>query len=252
MRRQAHFSFRETTMNEQLSLLIQLQEIDAKIRAQQGEKERIPIQIAELESRIQSNQDELDKAREALETAQKAKRDRDGALEEGGQKVEKLKAKATEIKTNKEYQALLKEIETAEQENRTIEEDILKLMERIDAAGNEIKTAEQRAAEESASIQNDRKQLEESLAAAEKALKAEEQERSQLVGRIDESALAPYRRLAGITGGKIVVEVRGESCSGCYMSIPPRTFVSVKKNDSIISCPNCHRILYYKDAIVPK
>ena len=73
-------------------------------------------------------------AKEALLTAQKNKRDRDKDLEAGVQKVEKLKARTSEIKNNKEYQALLKEIETAEQENKAIEDDILVLMEKIDAA----------------------------------------------------------------------------------------------------------------------
>ena len=52
--------------------------------------------------------------------------------------------------------------------------------------------------------------------------------------------------------GVVVVEARGESCSGCFMSIPPQIFVNVKKNAEIITCPNCQRILYYKEAIAPK
>jgi hypothetical protein len=252
MRRQAHFSFLEMTMNDQLTLLIQLQDIDAKIRARRSEQQRIPVQIAELETRTQANQAGVDKAREALEAAQKAKRDRDLALEEGGGKVEKLKTKSSEIKTNKEYQAILKEIESAEQENKAIEDEILKLMEKIDAAANEIKAAEKRAAEESASIQEDRKKLEADMAAAESALKAEEQVRNELTPRIERSILAQYEQLLVPTNGRVIVEARSESCSGCFMSIPPQLFVNVKRNENINFCPNCHRILYYKDAITPK
>jgi predicted nucleic acid-binding Zn-ribbon protein len=237
-------------MNEQLSLLIQLQELDGRIRAHQDEKKRIPEQLAAFEQRTLANKAELDTVRESLETAQKAKRDRDRDLDEGGRKVEKLKGRTSEIKTNKEYQALLKEIETAEQENRTIEDDILKLMELIDAAAAEIKNAEKRSAEEDAAIQEERKRLEADRKMIDGSLAEVERLRGELLSRIDAAVMAEYRRLAGIAGGKIVVEVRGESCSGCYMSIPPRTFVSVKKNDSIIACPHCHRILYYKEAIV--
>ncbi len=239
-------------MNDHLTLLIQLQDIDAKIRARRSEQQHIPVRIAELETRNRTNQAELEKAREALEAAQKAKRDRDLALEEGGQKVEKLKAKSTEIKTNKEYQAILKEIETAEQENKAIEDEILKLMEKIDAAANEIKAAEKRAAEETASIQEDRKKLEEDMAAAETALKAEEHLRNELTPRIERSILAQYERLLVPTNGRVIVEARNESCTGCFMSIPPQLFVNVKRNENINFCPNCHRILYYKDAVMPK
>jgi predicted nucleic acid-binding Zn-ribbon protein len=53
-------------------------------------------------------------------------------------------------------------------------------------------------------------------------------------------------------GGIAMAEARGESCSGCYMSIPPQVFVNVKKNESIISCPQCGRLLYVKETIVQK
>jgi hypothetical protein len=236
-------------MNEQLTLLIQLQEIDARIRSLQEQKNRIPGQLAEIEQRVQANKAGLDKAREALEAAQKAKRDRDRDLEEGGTKVEKLKGRSSEIKTNKEYTALLKEIETAEQENKAIEDEILKFMEAIDAAAAEIKNAEQRAVEEGAAAEAERKQLDENAAVVDSALTEVERSRSDLLPRVTEEVAAEYQRLVVPKGGKVVVETRNESCSGCFMSIPPQLFVNVKKNDQILSCPHCHRILYYKEGI---
>jgi predicted nucleic acid-binding Zn-ribbon protein len=239
-------------MEEQLNLLIQLQDVDGVIRARKEEKKKLPVLLAELERKNEENRAGLDRVREALETAQKNKRERDRDLEEGGQKVEKLKARTPDIKTNKEYTALLKEIETAEQENKVIEEDILKLMERIDAAASEIKAAESRSTEEAAAIETERKQLEENMAKLEAELAGVERERNELAARIDAALLAQYEKRSRSLSGKVVVEARGESCAGCFMSIPPQIFVNVKKNQSIISCPHCHRILYYKEAIAPK
>ena len=251
MRLQAHF-FLETTMEERLNLLIQLQEIDGAIRARQDEKKRLPELLAALERKSEANKAELDSVREALETAQKTKRDRDRDLEQGTQKVEKLKARTPDIKTNKEYTALLKEIETAEQESKAIEEDILKLMEKIDAAAAEIKTAEARSAQEAAAIDAERKQFEESMAKLEGELAADGRVRDEIASRIDAALLAKYQKRYVAQGGRVVVEARAESCSGCFMSIPPQIFVNVKKNTEIITCPNCQRILYYKEAIAPK
>jgi predicted nucleic acid-binding Zn-ribbon protein len=242
----------ERAMEEQLNLLIQLQDVDGVIRARKEEKKKLPVLLAELERKNEENRAGLDRVREALETAQKNKRERDRDLEEGGQKVEKLKARTPDIKTNKEYTALLKEIETAEQENKVIEEDILKLMERIDAAASEIKAAESRSTEEAAAIETERKQLEENMAKLEAELAGVERERNELAARIDAALLAQYEKRSRSLSGKVVVEARGESCAGCFMSIPPQIFVNVKKNQSIISCPHCHRILYYKEAIAPK
>jgi len=239
-------------MEERLNLLIQLQEIDGAIRARQEEKRKLPELLAALERKNEANKAELDTVREALETAQKSKRDRDRDLEVGAQKVEKLKSRTPDIKTNKEYTALLKEIETVEQENKAVEEDILKLMEKIDAAAAEIKTAEARSAQEAAANDAERKQFEESMAKLESELAADGRARDEIASRIDAALLVKYQKRYVAQGGRVVVEARGESCSGCFMSIPPQIFVNVKKNAEIITCPNCQRILYFKEAIAPK
>ncbi len=239
-------------MDAQLSLLIQLQEIDAKIRTLEEQRKRLPGVLAELDQKRAASKADLEKVKEGLQTAQKNKRDRDKDLEAGAQKVEKLKGRTSEIKTNKEYTALLKEIETAEQENKVIEDDILKLMEKIDAAAGEIRTAESGSAQEAAAIEAERKQIEESMAKLDAALAGDEQVRADIAARVDRTLLSQYEKRYTSLNGKVVVEARGEACSGCFMSIPPQIFVNVKKNADIITCPHCHRILYYKEAITPK
>jgi len=239
-------------MDEQLSLLIQLQEIDGKLRALVDQKKRLPEILAEFERRRAANKANLEQVKENLETAQKNKRDRDKDLEVEVQKVEKLKARTADIKNNKEYQALLKEIETAEQANKAIEDDILGLMEKIDAASAGITAAEKQAQEEEAALQTEQKKIEAEFTKTENELKTVEQARQDFVTRIQPVVYARYQKLINTKAGVAITEARGESCSGCYMSIPPQVFVNVKKNEHIITCPNCSRILYFKETIVQK
>ncbi len=239
-------------MDEQLNLLIQLQEIDGKIRALVEQKKRMPEALAHLENKRAAIKADLEKSKENLAAAQKNKRDRDKDLEVGVQKAEKLKARTSEIKNNKEYQALLKEIETAEQENKTIEDDILLLMEKIDAASAAITATEQQAKDDEAAVQAEQKEMESALSKIEAELNGVEQSRQEQVSRIQPALLTQYQRLLLSKAGIAIAEARGEACSGCYMSIPPQVFVNVKKNESIITCPQCGRILYYKEAIVQK
>jgi predicted nucleic acid-binding Zn-ribbon protein len=239
-------------MDEQLNLLIELQEIDTEIKSLAARKARLPEMLAALERRRAENQQNLDTVKESLQTTQKNRRDRDQDLESGIQKVEKLKARTSEIKNNKEYQALLKEIETVEQEIKAIEDEILILMEKIEAAAAAITAAEKKSVEEEARIVADQKEYKATIAKVAEELKTVEQKRQEMVSRIEPPVSARYQRLLASTSGNAVVEVRGESCSGCYMSIPPQVFVNVKKNESINTCPQCGRILYYKEAIVQK
>jgi hypothetical protein len=239
-------------MEKQLSLLIQLQEIDTQIRSLAEQKNRLPELLASLDRRRAASREELEKIREGLQTAQKNKRDRDKDLEVGAQKVEKLKARTSEIKNNKEYQALLKEIETGEQENKVIEDEILVLMEKIDAAAAAITEAEKKDLEEAAAVTAEQKEHEAAVVKIEEELKAVEQHRKEMASRIEPPVLSQYGKLLTTKAGFAIAEARGESCSGCYMSIPPQVFVNVKKNENIITCPNCGRILYFKESIVQK
>jgi predicted nucleic acid-binding Zn-ribbon protein len=251
MRLAAHFYF-GGLMEEQLGLLIQLQELDATIRARSEQKNRLPEALAALERRRAAARDDLDAVKESLQAAQKNKRDRDKDLEVGAQKVEKLKARTSEIKTNKEYQALLKEIETAEQENKTIEDEILVLMEQIDAAVVSITAAEKKARDDEEAIVVEQKEHEAVFVQLEKELKEVERERQETAAHIDPPVLGQYQKLLKSKAGIAIAEARGESCSGCYMSIPPQVFVNVKKNSSIITCPHCGRFLFYKEAVIQK
>lgn len=239
-------------MDQQLNLLIQLQEIDGKLRALVAQKKRLPEFLAGLERRREASKTDLDKVKEALQTAQKNKRDRDQDLEAGVQKVEKLKAHSSEIKNNKEYQALLKEIETMEQENKSIEDSILVLMEKIDAAAQGITAAEQHSREEEATLQAEQQQLEAEFAKIDEEMKGVEQARTEVVGKVQPAVLTQYQKLLASKAGVAIAEARAEACSGCYMSIPPQVFVNVKKNEHIITCPHCGRILFFKEAIEQK
>jgi predicted nucleic acid-binding Zn-ribbon protein len=245
MRRKAHYYF-GGGMEEQLSLLIQLQEVDTKIRALTERQNRMPDILASLERRRAAGQEEFEKAKGALQAAQKNKRDRDADLEASAQKVERLKARASEIKTNKEYQALQKEIEAAEQESKTIEDEILVLMEKIDAAAAAITGAEENARKEDEEIAAELKEREADHAKGEQELQEMQRQRQETAEHIERALLAKYQGLLLTKAGAAIAEARGEACSGCYMSIPPQVFVNVKKNESIITCPHCSRILYYR------
>jgi hypothetical protein len=245
MRREAHFYF-GGGMEQQLALLIRLQEIDLKLRRLSEQQKRFPEALAAFDQRRVQNKEQLERTREALQAAQKNKRDRDQDLEAGAQKVEKLKARASEIKTNKEYTAQLKEIETAEKENKAIEDEILVLMERIDAAAAQIGAAETRVHEEDAALTVEQKEQEAAFAGVEQELKEVLAQRKEAAAGVQPGVLAQYQKLLASKAGMALAEARGEACSGCYMSIPPQVFVNVKRNEAVITCPNCGRILYYK------
>lgn len=234
-------------MNEQLEHLIRLQQIDSKISDINRVIESFPKKIAEAESPFIQLQKTLDAAKQRLDALEKKKRDKESALDDTDEKIKKLKARTSEIKTNKEYQALLKEIEQIEKERSSIEDEILMVMEEMDAASKQIKSEEQQFKADAEKIEALKKKIEGEKSESEKELSSALDERAKIAETVEKDVYDEYRDLIEACRGIAVVEAQNEICQGCNMNIPPQLFVELKKSDDMLHCPQCRRIIYYRN-----
>ena len=228
--------------------MIQLQQIDSKIRAIQRTIEDVPGKITEVESPLQDSQNVLNRIKQQHEAFEKKKREKERALEDINDKINKLKMRTGEIKTNKEYQALLKEIKAVEDARSSIEDDILSAMEDADTLGKQIKTEEQNYRANKEKVETLKKDIENEKSETEKELLKVQGIREKVIEAVDGEVYDQYFMLLEICGGLAVIEVKDEICQGCNMNIPPQLFVELKKNEEIYNCPHCRRILFYKNS----
>lgn len=235
-------------MDKQLDYLIQLQQIDLKLLALRRKIGDFPQKIKEAESPLQKSLDALNLLKQQYDSLDKKKRDKERALEDINEKINKLKARTGEIKTNKEYQALLKEIETVEHDRSSIEDDILAAMEDTDALGKQVKIGEQQCKTNRENVEALKKTIEGEKGEIEKELATIQGMREKVAEAIDSEVYNQYVMLIEIYHGHAVNEVKEEICQGCNMNIPPQLFVEIKKNEEIHQCPHCRRILYFKES----
>jgi predicted nucleic acid-binding Zn-ribbon protein len=235
-------------VNKQLEHLIQLQQIDSKIRAIQRTIEDVPGKITEVESPLQVSQNVLNRIKQQYDAFEKKKREKERALEDINDKINKLKMRTGEIKTNKEYQALLKEIKTVEDDRSSIEDDILSAMEDADTLGKQIKTEEHNYRVNKEKVEALKKDIENEKSETEKELLTVQGIREKVIEAVDSEVYDQYFMLLEICGGLAVIEVKDEICQGCNMNIPPQLFVELKKNEEIYNCPHCRRIIFYKNS----
>jgi predicted nucleic acid-binding Zn-ribbon protein len=233
-------------VKEQLRLLNALQEIDSAIVKKIELIETIPKKISSIEHVLKDAQALHDKQRQQYEALDKKKKDKERSLDEIAERIRKLKARASEIKNNKEYQAHLKEIASVEKEQSAIEDEILVLMESTDAALKDLKRVQTKVDAERERIEEYKKKLNEEIAVAEKELAELRLRRNEGLQRIDNDVYELYSTVLESKGGLAVVEARDEICRGCNMNIPPQLFVELKKNEKIIQCPQCGRILCWR------
>ena len=238
-------------MNEQLKCLIALQEIDTKIFAVNRMIDSFPSKIAAVELPFRESQVAFDEIKRQLESLERKKRDKESALEDIGAKIGKLKSRTTEIKTNKEYQALLTEIESVEKDRFALEDEILVIMEEMEAVSQQTKLEEAKYKVNKEKIDALKKEIEQEKLSAEKELQGLKETRSGIADTIDKEAYKEYRDLADLYNVYIVVEAKDEICQGCNMNIPPQMFVELKKNEEIVHCPQCRRIIYFRNSSEP-
>ena len=233
-------------MKEDLKLLIELQGIDTVIIEKADIIETIPGKVTSVEQPLNHALGMLDRARQKLDGLAKKKKEREQHLEDVNEKIKKLRARVTDIKTNKEYQAHLKEIESAEKDQRAVEDEVLVVMEELDIAQKEMKALEAKVKVEEEEINVFRKKLQEEAVAMESEIGDLRLRRGEYVKALDREVYDMYTKIIEAKKGLAVVETRGEVCQGCNMNIPPQLFVEIKKNEKIIQCPQCNRVLYWK------
>jgi len=232
-------------LNEQLNRLIELQKIDTEIHILRDMINAFPKKITEAESPLKETQLAFNMISQKLDALERKKRDKESLLEDTGEKIKKLKSRTADIKTNKEYQALLHEIESVEKEQWSTENEILTIMEEFEATSKQTKSEEAKYKVYKEKIDVLKRKLEQERDVAEKELHVLKQDRAKIAETVDKESYYLYKTLIEACNGLAVTEAKEEICQGCNMNIPPQLFVELKKNEFISTCPQCRRIIYY-------
>lgn len=239
-------------MSEQLDLLVQLQEIDHQRNLYKEAQERLPQDIEDAQKPLRMAQENWARAKTALEQLIKERKGKEKDLQIAEEKLEKLKSRLTELKTNKEYQAHLNEIEASKGDIGKVEEELLLLMERGDLLKKEVAQEEGRAADAERVFSAEKVKLESRLEELRQGAEALQAREAALLDRIDSKLLQEYRQLASIRKGAAVVPLENSTCSGCHFSLPPQVVAEVRKQEKVLTCTYCRRILYWRKGLPSK
>ncbi len=233
-------------MKEELSLLVQLQTMDLKRQKDREVLKGFPEKMAIAEKPLLEVRTELEEARERLETLHQGRKENELALQVIEDKIVKLKLRLTDIKTNKEYHAHLQEIAAARNSKNEIEDHLLNAMEGAEILTKEISEKEAALAKDEAEFLEVKKAVQSEMDAVAAAAATVEDEWQSISAKISKSLLASYQRLFSSSKGLAVVPLHGSICTGCHFSLPPQLIAEVKRQEKVLTCGYCHRILYAK------
>ena len=235
-------------MNPDLEHLIHLQQLDLDAERQRRRVADIPTLQAALDTRMAERTATVEAVKARIAACQAARREIDKDLAAVQTRLSKFKNQLMEVKTNKEYQAMQKEMSVAEQEISDHETRLLERMEEADGLNIELKTAEAALKSEQGEIARQRQMLEEEKTQLATAMQQTTEERGRTATRVSREALAIFERVAQGRKGLAMAEARDGLCTVCHVRLRPQVFNQARRNDDIIQCDSCTRILYFVPA----
>ena len=149
------------------------------------------------------------------------------------------------VSTNRAYDALMAEIDTAKQSAETDGMQALELEEKIQQITEQVKADEIALVEKSALFATRQKSLQQTIAETEVEAKRLTEVRAQLVGEIDEDMYENYERIRSAHDGQGAVEISRDSCGNCFSAVPAQLAADIRAMDSVIACPTCGIMLFY-------
>jgi predicted nucleic acid-binding Zn-ribbon protein len=232
-------------MNADLERLIALQRLDSAAEAARRRLAEEPEREKALETRLDSARQRVAHAKEHLTANQTARReiDKEVAVHQG--RLSKYREQAMAVKTNVEYHAIQKEIGHAQAEIKTHEDKMLERMLEADDLTAAVKKAEAELAAELKAVEADRKAMSAEHAELHASVQTIAAERAAIVGVLDRQTLAIFELVSSRRNGVALAEARDGICTICHVRLRPQVFNNVRRNEEIIQCDSCNRILYF-------
>ena len=234
-------------IKEQLDKLAHLQRIDSEMFDLEAKKEYFPARIKEIDDSLQTKTSGITAAEEELKKIQVEKNDKENQIKGKEEQIKKHEADLNQIKTNKEYKALLDEIGGIKADISVIEDDIIGLFDKIDEAQKKIDEEKKIFDEEKAKTDKEK----EAIKAEEKEVDARLAEikgkREAALEGIDAEAMKAYDRIRKNRGKIALCKLNGEFCGECNMTLRPQIINEAKMKKKLVFCENCSRILYAED-----
>lgn len=235
-------------MPDQMELLKQLQALDGEIFRLRKLQAAKPKELEQVAAHLTAEEAKLKAAEEKVKALQLAQKEKEGELQTREGSVRKLQGQLFQLKTNKEYSTMQKEIEALKADNSLLEEAILKLFDAIEQAQKEKQAEMARVAQERQRLETDRHRIDGELAEIATAKEKLERQRQALAPEVPAPALKAYERVLAIRDGLALVPLMKDMCGGCNRRLPPQVMNEVHKRANLVTCESCNRILYFDEA----
>jgi predicted nucleic acid-binding Zn-ribbon protein len=235
-------------VRKKLQSLEQLQQIDMKVDLLRGEKDQVLSGFQVLELEREETQMTLSAKRSQLELLVVERREFERNLAVENDNITRSEARQREIKTQKEYQALVKEVAAAKRMQEELESQLQLKIGEMEQFASEITELEERLMGQDDEISSRRAAAQEKLTALDTAISTDIKTREEIVKSLPQTMLKRYTMLREKRQGIALAEARDGSCLGCNLNLPPQLYNSLFRYEDLVTCPHCQRVLTVRHA----
>lgn len=234
----------DASIEAKLRSLFQLQQIDSKIDKIRFIRGELPLEVKDLEDAVTGLNTRIEKLKKEIEYSEQLINQNKNAIKQHQANIKKLEQQQNKVRNNREYEALLKEIEFLNLEIQLSEKKIKEEKAQIETKNQYLEVAEKEHQERLKDLEVKRKELQEIISETE----AEEKELLKLsekvASQIEERLIKAYKKIReNVKNGIAIATVERDACGGCYSKIPPQRIIDIRAHNKIIVCEHCGRIL---------
>lgn len=235
-------------MKEEIQNLMNLQAIDLDVRKIEAEMAKGYGALDTIRETIEADKMAIIEYQEQLELSGKRSRELETLIEDEQERVKDRQTKLMNIQTNREYQSILKEIEDTKVSNKQREDELMLLTEQSEAIQAKIEALQKACDDNEQALSEETKKVEKATAKLEADKLKFQSTREARARKVDKKHLKRYEMLRDRRNGLAVTGVTKGVCLGCNMNIPPQMFNQLLRENEILSCPTCNRMMFHLPA----
>jgi len=231
-------------IKEKVDILLKLQKIELETASVQSLFNDQPRQLSQLETQIDDFKKNIAEAEAQLKQLQQSYRSHESDAQIYQSRIEKSYEKLKSVKTNKEYQSSLTEIDELKELQSQIEDKMLEHLVGIDEAEAQIATKQEEFKRLSSETKSEQDKIRDESEKNREMLARLGNEREEIVAGIEPGLFQTYNTVKKNVGGVPIAIVKDAICQGCNVNIPPQMFNELQRFDKLFNCPHCQRIVY--------
>jgi predicted nucleic acid-binding Zn-ribbon protein len=233
---------------EQIASLVKLQQIEIESSGIKTKLNDVDQRIERLETQLLDFKNTIEDQKSLISELNQKYRAYESDVQMNLDRIKKSEAKLSSVKTNKEYQSLLKETEDIKAINSKIEDEMIEFLDRIDEAENDHRTKMAEYSGLEVQLKKETETIQQEAEQGRHQLVHLDAEWKTVCDSIDAALLSKFNQIKASHENKVgIVAVKDGACLGCHMNIPPQMYNELQRGDSLKRCPICERIIYWKD-----